>query len=274
MTHDDIDNFRQVVWDYYGEHGRDLPWRIVSQDERLFAYHVLVSEFMLQQTQVSRVVPKYKVWLERFPSLESVASASLAELLTYWNGLGYNRRARYIQNACKVIRADHSGLVPKEVSDLQKLPGIGRNTAAAIATYAYNQPEVFIETNVRTVFIYHFFPHQEGVADTDLLPLIEQSLDKDDPRQWYWALMDYGSYLKKEHGNVAVRSKHHVKQSSFAGSKRQIRGRVITYLITGEKTPKELAKLCADTRLREVLDELVREKLIIKTEVGYRLPTA
>ena len=274
MIRAEIDSFRQTVWDYYGQYGRDLPWRIINDNKQLFAYHVLLSEFMLQQTQVNRVIPKYQAWLERFPTITDVATADLAEVLTYWNGLGYNRRARFVQNACQAVITDYAGQVPDDIVVLQKLQGIGHNTAAAIITYAYNRSEVFIETNIRTVFIYHFFPDQDKVSDNELVPLLEQTLDKEDPRQWYWALMDYGSYLKKEHGNASVRSKHHTKQSSFVGSKRQIRGQVIKYLIAGEKTSEELAELCCDDRLPGILEDLVGEQLILKTGVGYRLPTA
>ena len=267
-----LDLFKQEVWDYYAHNGRDLPWRHMPQ-RALFPYYVFISELMLQQTQVSRVREKYQLWIERFPTFRAVAEADFTEVLTYWNGLGYNRRARYVYDACKVIDVEYGGTVPRSSAVLQQLKGIGPNTAAAIITYAYNKPTVFVETNIRTVFIYHFFPGEALVSDTELLPLIKETLDTENPREWYWALMDYGSFLKKREGNVSARSGHYKKQSLFHGSKRQLRGIVLRQLIDGKRTYQQLYELSGhDERLGEVLAQLEAEHLIAKTGVDNALP--
>lgn len=271
MSSKQVEEFQQVVWKYFLNSSRDLPWRIIDPDESLYAYHVLVSEFMLQQTQVVRVIDKYQQWLTEYPNLQAVAEASQASVLKSWNGLGYNRRAKFLYETCKTIVKVHAGTVPKEIEVLKTLPGIGHNTAAAIGAYAFNQRNVFIETNIRTVFIHHFFKNRNDVADSELLPLIDASLNGD-PRQWYWALMDYGTYLKKEHGNVSRRSKHHSLQSKFEGSNRQIRGLVIKSLIEGHKTMPQLKSVCQDeTKLHSVLESLLKENIIEKTGVTYTL---
>lgn len=272
MTND-IECFQQTVRDYYAQHARVLPWRKLNYPEQEIAYQVLVSEFMLQQTQVPRVIEKYETWLAAYPRLSDVARADFADILAHWNGLGYNRRARFLFEACKLIQNDYIGIIPHDIKTLQSIKGIGYNTAAAIIVYAYNKPIAFIETNIRTVFIYHFFQNQEPVADSQLLPLVDSTMDKTNPREWFWALMDYGSYIKKHIDNVGKKSKHYVKQSSFKGSKRQLRGTILKLLINGEKSYKELRFLCEnDNRLNSVLLELEKEKLLTKTGVLYTLP--
>jgi A/G-specific adenine glycosylase len=272
MTSSGLEDFQQIVWGYFADFGRDLPWRNTTISPEIFAYHVLVSEFMLQQTQVSRVLIKYSEWLTKYPTIHDVALASLADILQSWNGLGYNRRARYLHETCKQIVALYGGKIPDDVTVLQKLPGIGPNTAAAIVAYAYNRPVAFIETNIRTVFIHHFFADRDAITDAELMPLITSAVDTKQPREWYWALMDYGTYIKKQFGNASRQSKHHVTQSKFTGSSREIRGMVIRQLITASMTFQQLATCCDnDLRLPDILIDLEQEKLIIKTGVRYRL---
>lgn len=153
---------------------------------------------------------------------------------------------------------------------LTNLPGVGVNTAGAIVVYAYNQPVVFIETNVRTVYIHHFFA-DESVTDTDLTPVIEASLETNtrSPREFYWALMDYGTHLKQTVGNVSRRSKHYTKQSTFNGSLRQVRGQVLKQLALGSKTKPQLS--VTDDRLPQVLTQLQAEGLITKRGARYHL---
>jgi A/G-specific adenine glycosylase len=251
----ELRQFQATVWDYYHDHGRDLPWR----HEPFDPYRILVSEIMLQQTQVPRVIPKYEAFLKQFPTLKSLAVAPLADVLIAWSGLGYNRRAKYLHEASKQLAILTN---PWTLEDLTVCKGIGTNTAAAIITYAYNQPLVFVETNIRTVFIHHFLANAELIDDRELLPLVKATLDHEHPREWYWALMDYGSYLKTTVGNAARSSRHYFKQSAFAGSKRQIRGQVLRLLGTGKRTLNELRSAIPDERLNDVLAELVREGLI------------
>lgn len=263
----DIESFRQTVWDYYHRHGRELPWRQPVLDP----YTIMVSEIMLQQTQVIRVIPKYEQFLKTFPTIESLAAASFADVLAVWNGLGYNRRAKFLREAAQAVVASYQGVMPRTQSELVTLPGIGVNTAAAIMAYAYNQPVVFVETNIRTVFIYHFFNNEEGVSDKQLLPYIEAALDEEHPREWYWALMDYGTHLKATVGNRSQSSRHYKKQSAFHGSKRQLRAQVLRALLVGGQTADKLGQLFVDERLGQVMHELEKEQLITKENNHFTL---
>jgi len=258
-----------MVWTYYRNNGRhDLPWR---QDTD--PYKVLVSELMLQQTQVSRVVPKFEVFVRQFPTIQDLAVAPLADVLKAWNGLGYNRRAKFLWQAAGAVVRDFGGQLPKTQAELVRLPGVGPNTAGAILAYAYNAPVVFVETNIRTVFIYHFFVGQQQVSDKSITDLVAQTLP-DNPRAWFWALMDYGTYLKQTTGNLNKLSKHYSKQSAFHGSRRQIRGQVLRELSGGTRTNGELSAAIADERLEGVLEDLAREGLIQQTRGSYKLADA
>jgi A/G-specific adenine glycosylase len=258
--------FQEIVWDYYHGHGRDLSWREAEPDGTFDPYKILVSEIMLQQTQAARVIPKYEQFLNQFPDVKTLAQATQQAVLVAWSGLGYNRRARFLHQAARAILTKHDGVVPDTENELVALPGIGVNTARAVLAYAFNQPVTFIETNIRTVYIYHFFENQELVHDTEISGLVEQTINKEHPREWYWALMDYGSHLKATVGNLSRQSKHYTKQSTFNGSKRQVRGMVLKVLTKGPVATVELAKSIDDPRLEEVTQDLVKEGLVIKTD--------
>ena len=211
MKKPSIARFQKTVWDYYNsplnKTRHALPWRKTKDP-----YKILVSEIMLQQTQVERVVPKYSAFLARFPDAASLAPGSIAEVLTLWSGLGYNRRALFLKRAAEAVVSSLGGKFPKDADALQKLPGVGPYTASAFATSSYNQPYIFIETNIRAVFLHEFFPEAGDISDAELMPLIEKALPKDERfREWYWALMDYGAYLKKAFPTPSQRSKHHAK---------------------------------------------------------------
>jgi len=227
---DKIAEFQRSILDFYERQGRDFPWR-----HTVNPYEILVSEIMLQQTQTERVLPKYLAWLKRFPDVQTLAAAPLADVLALWSGLGYNRRARFLQQACRLIseRIAKGGTFPDTADELDALPGIGPYTARAVCTFAFNKPEVFIETNIRSVYIFFFFPDAAGleVKDSDLLYLIEQTLYRENPRLWYYALMDYGAALKKKVENPSRKSRHYTKQSRFEGSLRQARGAIIRQLV-------------------------------------------
>lgn len=223
-------DFIARVWEHYDREGRDLPWRRTTDP-----YRVLVSEVMLQQTQVLRVVPKYEEFLEAFPTVEALASAPLEKLLGVWRGLGYNRRALNLKRAAETIVAEHGGRVPDTLEGLMALPGIGRATAAQVLAFAFDVGVPFIETNVRSVYLHEFFADAEGVPDAALLPLVAETIDHERPREWFWALMDYGTHLKATRENPSRRSAHHTRQSRFEGSNRQLRGRLLAAL--GEAGP-------------------------------------
>lgn len=274
MTPEQRSAFQATVWDYYSHHGRQgLPWREPESDGVFSAYKIMVSEIMLQQTQVGRVIPKYEQFLAAFPDITALAQAPLSNVLVAWSGLGYNRRAKFLWQAAQMVVIEFDGVIPKDVAQLQTLPGIGKNTAGAIAAYSYNQPVVFIETNIRTVYIHHFFAdHTEAVDDKDLAALVAETIDMEHPREWYWALMDYGTYLKQTVGNLNRHSKSYARQSTFTGSLRQIRGVVIRLLTVEKQTAAQLAVSIADDRLQAVLDSLEQENLIQKTDNTYHLP--
>jgi A/G-specific adenine glycosylase len=268
----EIAKFRKTVWEFYHGHGRrDLPWRLPEANNSFDPYKILVSEIMLQQTQVPRVIPKYKEFLEKFPNTESLAAASLNEVLAVWNGLGYNRRAKFLWQAAQKVVADFGGVFPQDVTELQTLPGVGPNTAGAVMVYAFNRPIAFVETNIRTVFIHHFFKDQKGIPDAAIKQLVSETIDTQNPRTWFWALMDYGRFLKQTVGNLSRASKSYTKQSKFEGSKRQLRGQIIRMLINNPVTKRKLSSIVTDARLDDVLDDLVREGMVQKTDGRYTL---
>lgn len=230
---------------------------------------------MLQQTQVDRVVPKFTAFIKKWPTVSAVSKATLGEVLRMWQGLGYNRRAKHLHECAKIIMEAHSGRFPKDQQTLQTLSGIGPYTAAAIMNFAYEIPTALIETNVRTVFLHHFFPDATNVKDVDLVRYIELTMDSDKPREWYWALMDYGAYIKKQHGNPNQRSRHYTKQSPFAGSDRQVRGAIVRALAKGPLSKDKLEQLVqakTRTQFRTQLESLCQEKLVNKTGNRFTLP--
>lgn len=263
-------NFIKHIKEWYATNGRhDLPWR-----HDLSPYSILVSELMLQQTQVDRVRPKYLLFLEQFPDAKTLGSAPLAEVLIAWQGLGYNRRAKYLHLAAKVV-TENGGVFPTTEEDLQKLPGVGPYTAGAIAAFSYNTPVILIETNIRTVFLHHFFSEKTEVLDSEILPLIKAILDKQKPREWYWALMDYGSFLKRTLPNPSRRAAKYTKQSTFTGSKRQVRGELLRLLATESKTSEQLqAELTSNANyFAPALESLVKEGLVTQKNGMYQLAT-
>jgi A/G-specific adenine glycosylase len=239
----EIKDFQKTIYCHYKENGRKFAWRETNEP-----YEIMVSEFMLQQTQTERVIPKYELFLQSFPNIRSLASASLRDVFTVWQGLGYNRRAKALRETARLVMTKHGGLIPSDVALLMSLPGIGPASAAAIAAFAFNQPVLLLETNIRRVFIHFFFPEREAVKDNEILPLLEATLDRSHPRRWYYALMDYGVMLKKDGKNANRRSAHYQKQPPFKGSNRELRGRILKTLQSRKRMTQEalLEKINAD----------------------------
>jgi len=257
-----IQRFRHIISDYYQVHGRKLPWRNTRNP-----YHILVSEIMLQQTQVGRVIEKYEQFLSAFPDFTSLASAPLREILGIWQGMGYNRRAIALKQIAFAVMTSYKGILPSSEETLLNLPGIGKATASSILSFAFNKPSVFIETNIRRVFIHFFFNGRENIRDADILPIVEKTLDTANPREWYYALMDYGSMLKTTTQNPNRKSAHYTRQKSFEGSRRQLRGKVLKEILaTPSITESSLAKHAGQNSeaIREVLDQLQKEGFIKK----------
>ena len=257
-----IQNFRQTVFDHFQLHGRSFPWR-ETQDP----YAIWISEIMLQQTQTDRVVPKYTAFLRAFPTPKALEEAEIQEVLKLWQGLGYNRRGIALHNAAKIIMSEYRGKLPQSEAQLRKLPGIGTYTSAAICAFAYNLPVIMIETNIRRAFIHHFFSDQEGVSDSELFPLIEQAVDHENPRIWYYALMDYGAWLAKQVPNPNRRSKHYTKQGTFAGSNRQLRGMLVRLSL--QKPDSTLADIVLETGAHP---EKITALIHTMQEEGFPLP--
>jgi A/G-specific adenine glycosylase len=222
---------------------------------------------MLQQTQVGRVVEKYEPFLSAFPDFASLALAPLRNVLSVWQGMGYNRRAIALKRIAGEVTTYHNGVLPSSEEPLLKLPGIGKATASSILAFAFNKPSVFIETNIRRVFIHFFFSDRENIRDADILPIVEKTLDTANPREWYYALMDYGSLLKTTAQNPNRRSAHYKRQESFEGSRRQLRGKVLKKILTNPSvTASSLAHHTGKSpeTIREVLRQLQKEGFIAK----------
>lgn len=265
----DKKQFQSLVYQFYRDNRRTFAWR-----EHITPYRVVVSEIMLQQTQTFRVADKFDVFVRVFSDFQALAQAPWPIVLGLWKGLGYNRRARYLQEVARLVVADHAGVLPPDPTILEQMPGIGPATARSIATFTYNQPEIFIETNIRAVFIHHFFAQCTDVDDREIIPLVTQMLDGDNPREWYYALMDYGVMLKKQFKNPARRSAHHQKQSRFKGSFRQLRGKILQLLLSHAQLPAHELYDMVNYRPDEVdraLAELCVQNLIQKSEDVYHL---
>ncbi len=255
--------FQEFIWTFYQHNKRDFAWRNIDNP-----YYILISEIMLQQTQTHRVITKYEEFIAAFPTFESLAAAPLRDVLSVWQGLGYYRRARFLHQAAQIVVNEYAGVLPQDPKILQTFPGIGPNTAGSIAAFAFNQPTVFIETNIRTVFIHSFFCDSIAVSDKELLPLITQSVDHDNPREWYYALMDYGVFLKSRQVNPSRKSAHYAKQSKFEGSDRQIRAKILKIIVTAEKIGhQEILDLVNKDaeRVEKIIAQLINEQFIQKT---------
>ena len=252
--------FQAYLWDWYEKNKREFPWRSTRDP-----YRIWVSELMLQQTQTERVLPKYKTFLEEFSSVELLSKAKLTSVLRLWQGLGYNRRALYLHKAASEVVTRFNGMLPISVKQLQTLPGIGPYTSCAIATFAFNSPEIFIETNIRSVFLHHFFRGKSAVDDSEILQKVKETLAIENPRDWYYALMDYGAHIKKTQKNPNIRSKHYTKQSKFEGSDRQVRGYILRSLLQQKKLTKQTLVDEFDKspqNIQAIIDKLCNEKLI------------
>ncbi len=264
-----IRSFRKKIYTYYDAQGRDLPWR-----RQITPYRVLVSEIMLQQTQVDRVIGKYREFLKAFPDFKSLAGASLRNLLSVWSGMGYNRRALALKALAQKVLAEHRGRLPSEKGKLLTLPGIGPYTAGAVLAFAFNQPVVFMDTNIRRVFIHEFFHDRTTVHDEEILPLVEKTVDRRNPCKWYNALMDYGTMLKQESGNPNRKSAHYTRQRPFENSNRQVRGMILKVLVRESPlSGPQIARKAGmePERVKKNLLQLEKEGFIQKRGSSYSL---
>lgn len=274
-----VGELQRLILRWYRRNGRhELPWR-----KTLLPYKILVSEVMLQQTQVPRVLEKYQPFLRVFPTVAKLANASPRAVLEAWQGLGYNRRALNLARAAQKIQSEFHGVFPRDPAMLETLPGVGKYTSRAVSVFAWNQSETFIETNIRRVFIHFFFPRKKKVSDGDLLPLIEKALWRKDPRRWYWALMDYGALALKGLPNPNRKSAHYARQSRFPGSRRYARAKALEFLLQkrrGARVAEVAARFHGDPFLQNyeegsvlagILSELAAEGFLKKHGSRFRV---
>ncbi len=257
-----VSAFRKKIYNYYAKESRSLPWR-----RNLNPYRVLVSEIMLQQTQVERVREKYREFLDAFPDVATLSRAPLQKILAVWQGMGYNRRALALRALARKVVDENRGMLPSDPEQLIALPGIGKYTAGAIAAFAFNKPVVFMDTNIRRVYIHEFFYDRELIHDREIIPLLERTMDRGNPRKWYNALMDYGAMLKQEQRNPNRKSVHYVRQSPFENSNRQVRGKILKVLVkeAALNTSQIVAKTGMDVeRVKKNLVQLADEGFVKK----------
>ena len=282
--------FEQKLLSWYSSQKRDLPWRKTTDP-----YHILVSEVMLQQTQVDRVIPKYLAFLQRFPTVQDLANASAGEVIKMWSGLGYNRRAVKLHECAKAVVEKFQGIFPSYEEELQQLQGIGPYTSAAIMAFAYNKPALVIDTNVRRVFFRIFLGEEEVLEQ--LQETIARYVSKKQSRDYHNALMDFGSaictarapkcescvfakecvstktYSKQEMEEMASRI-FKTTQSKFVGSNRYYRSLVLKAVQKNDGiSVQDLGKLLPkDKDAQDLVSQLVKDKLIILEKEGVCLP--
>lgn len=258
---DSIRAFRARVWSHYRAHRRhSLPWRHTRDP-----YSIVVSEIMLQQTQVARVSTFYPKFLKRFPTFQALAKAPRQEILKCWQGLGYNRRAMALHRLAQQVITHHSGTLPRDQALLETLPGIGRATAGSILAFAFDVSVPFTETNIRRVFIHHFFPKRKRVGEDEILAMVSATLPRNHSREWYWALMDYGAWLAKRTENPNRRHARYRRQPKFEGSSRELRGKILAHFLAHPRTrPATLAREFETPlrRAKRVLAALKKEGLV------------
>ncbi len=262
--------FQKIIYGYYKLNKRDLPWRRTHDP-----YRILISEIMLQQTQVERVILKYSDFIKKFPDFSSLAKAKISTVLKVWQGLGYNRRAKSLRDIAKTVMKNHRGRLPESVEVLKTFRGIGTATASAICVFAFDQAIPFIETNIRRTFLHFYFRGKTKVRDSQILPLVRSTIDVSNPREWFYALMDYGVRLRKECPGILMKSAHYKKQPPFQGSDRQIRGTILRILTSRSSiSESKLAEMCNVTsrRLIRYLEKLQGEGFIMRkgTRISLR----
>ncbi|MEX0917117.1 MAG: A/G-specific adenine glycosylase [Candidatus Paceibacterota bacterium] len=267
LTAKKVRTFREEIYRYYDLYGRKLPWR-----ETRDPYRILVSEVMLQQTQVSRVLLKYELFLKTFPTLKKLSRAKLQEVLKVWQGLGYNRRAKALHETAKLLVSKYQSSIPRARKELMSLPGIGDYSASAVRVFSFNKPDVLLETNIRSTYFHFFFQNKTKVSDKELREVVEATLDRENPKEWYFALMDYGAYLKKEKKGRNEKGAHYRKQSPFKGSTREIRGALVRLLTQEARSKSALLELPFEKeKIEAQLLALEKEGFLKKKRKVYAL---
>lgn len=257
--------FQAQLLQWYKKHKRDdLPWRF-TVSRSVGAYEILVSEIMLQQTQVPRVLDKFPKFMKAFPTIRHLAQAPLDMVLREWQGMGYNRRGLYLKQCAEKTIKKFNGVIPSDPLLLQTLPGIGPYTAGAVSCFAFNKPVVFLDTNIRKFFIHYFFADRQTrqkISDTEILPIAERMLYKKNPRLWNYALMDYGALMLSGKPELLSRAKSYHKQSPFLGSTRFFRSQIVQYLLKHKNASFHELQKTSPRDIRPILSSLSKDRLI------------
>lgn len=257
--------FQSQLLKWYRAHKRDdLPWRY-TKHRPISSYEILVSEIMLQQTQVPRVRDTFPKFLHVFPTMRRLADAPLDTVLREWQGMGYNRRALYLQKCAQKIIRQFDGLVPFDIAALEKLPGIGPYTAGAISCFAFNTKLVFFDTNIRKFFIHYFFTDhsaQRKISDAEIFPIAEKLLYRKNPRVWNYALMDYGALVLSRKPELLPRAKSYHKQSPFLGSNRFFRSQIVQYILKHNQASLDELQKASPRDILPILASLQKEGLV------------
>ena len=264
ISSEDINQIQNEVLSFYEQNKRDLPWRKTTDP-----FRILLSEFMLQQTQVNRVVNYYNKWIERWPTLLDLSIASFQDILSEWIGLGYNRRAKYLHESSIILVDNYNGDVLTAMYDYQNLPGIGKYTARAVRIFAGNENIATVDTNIRRILI-HLFHLSTTISDRMLFDIADRCVPKGKSCIWHNALMDYGAlYLTSR--KTGIKSK--TIQSTFKGSDRQIRGQIIRLLLKEPCEYKELKSYLhiRSERLDSILMKMMQDQMISKKETYYQV---
>jgi len=248
-----MNRFQNKILTWYKQNKRDLPWR-----ETTNPYYILVSEIMLQQTQVDRVIPYYIRFLKKFPTLERLARAQKPTLLKYWSGLGYNNRILRLQKLAQVVIKEKEGKIPKTVEELIELPGIGPYTADAVMAFAFNKDVPVMDTNIRRVLI-HELKLKEDLSLEEMKEIALKNVPKGKSCIWHNALMDYGA-TKATARATGIESLS--KQGTFEGSDRQIRGAIIKLLLKEKSISVSKLKDFDQKQLIRVIEKMKQEEII------------
>jgi len=251
-----VESFQSKILEFYQQNRRSFPWRMTTD-----RYAIMVSEVMLQQTQADRVACRFPLWLERFPDVQTLASASLREVLDAWSGLGYNSRGQRLHRAASMVVEQFEGEVPSDPARLIELPGIGAYTSRSIPVFADNLDLAAVDTNIRRVLI-HELNLPESITPKALMEVAEEVLPKGRSRDWHNALMDYGAMeLTSKKTGIAPLT----RQSSFKGSRRWYRSALLRELLaTGELSRESIEERYADCPhgIGSIVDSMVEEAMI------------
>jgi A/G-specific adenine glycosylase len=271
LTKTRINTFHEMIFVWWKDHRRSLPWRETNDP-----YRILVSEVMLQQTQVSRALPKYEEFLYFFPDVYALASAKTSQVLKVWQGMGYNRRALYLKKTAEAVVSAHHGYFPEAEMDLLKLPGVGKYTARAIMVFAFRQDVAMIDTNIRQILV-HFFFDGKAVSEKEVENVADALVPKGKSWEWHQALMDYGALaLKAVRGKTKAVMK--AKAVPFKESDRYFRGRIVDALRQKDWKEKELVSYMSafykkpSMFITRIVDGLVKDSLVTRKKNVVQLP--